>query len=272
MTTSEVARHLRLNQKKVYAMVAAGDIPAIRVSGKWLFPRTLIEDWLREHTVFPESELMSALLDRLLVLQGSDDWLLGGAIDRIRDEMDLPIVTASVGSLAGVRAIGEGSAHMAGFHVDDCDVERLVPPGPAWYAVTLATREQGLMVRRDDDLAPLETIGDVTERGLRLADRQPEAGTHKLTRRLLVEAGADVAMGIRVAAELCGLDFVPLHEELFKIAVPGAFMGHRRVDRFLDSLLGEFEAAARSGAPGYSFSAVGKTRPLLNSASVDLGG
>ena len=50
MTTAEVARHLRLNQKKVYAMVAAGDIPAVRVSGKWLFPRALIDSWLEEHT------------------------------------------------------------------------------------------------------------------------------------------------------------------------------------------------------------------------------
>ena len=40
LSSSEVARYLKLNQKKVYALVAAGQLPAARISGKWCFQRS----------------------------------------------------------------------------------------------------------------------------------------------------------------------------------------------------------------------------------------
>ena len=39
LTTKEVAEHLGIHEKQVYALVKAGKIPASRVTGKWLFPR-----------------------------------------------------------------------------------------------------------------------------------------------------------------------------------------------------------------------------------------
>ncbi len=82
MTTREVAHYLRLNEKKVYALVAKGKLPAARVSGKWLFPQALIDRWVAEHTVYPRGGLITGLLEDLLILQGSDDWLLGQVVDR----------------------------------------------------------------------------------------------------------------------------------------------------------------------------------------------
>lgn len=43
LTTREVARYVRLNEKKVYALVSEGQLPAARLSGKWLFPKHLID-------------------------------------------------------------------------------------------------------------------------------------------------------------------------------------------------------------------------------------
>ena len=43
LTTREVADLLRLKERKVYDLVAEGDIPCVRVTGKLLFPRDLIE-------------------------------------------------------------------------------------------------------------------------------------------------------------------------------------------------------------------------------------
>ena len=51
LTTREVARYLRLNEKKVYALIAARKLPGTRVSGKWLFPKALIDGWLKERTI-----------------------------------------------------------------------------------------------------------------------------------------------------------------------------------------------------------------------------
>ena len=46
MNVRQVARYLQLNEKKVYALVNEGRIPATRLTGKWLFPRDLVDQWL----------------------------------------------------------------------------------------------------------------------------------------------------------------------------------------------------------------------------------
>src|SRR3546814_3770561 len=46
LTTREVAALLRVKERKVYDLAAAGDIPCRRVTGKLLFPRAEIEAWL----------------------------------------------------------------------------------------------------------------------------------------------------------------------------------------------------------------------------------
>jgi molybdate-binding protein len=162
-----------------------------------------------------------------------------------------------------------------------------VPEGDTWYLVDLAEREQGLMFR--PARKPLvASAADVVRKRLRLADRQPESGTYRLTRRLIVEAGADpaglqtvgpysshievglavrggladVGTGVRVAAEKCGLGFLPLHREKFRLAVPGRYLGHARVAEFLETLLAEFEAARKRNLPGYFFDSLGKMFPL----------
>ena len=50
MNTREVAEYLRLKERKVYELVAARLIPCTRVTGKWLFPKTLIDLWIIQHT------------------------------------------------------------------------------------------------------------------------------------------------------------------------------------------------------------------------------
>jgi excisionase family DNA binding protein len=50
MSVKQVAEYLHLNEKKVYALVNEGRIPATKVTGKWLFPRTLIDQWMLEST------------------------------------------------------------------------------------------------------------------------------------------------------------------------------------------------------------------------------
>ncbi|MBI5487955.1 MAG: helix-turn-helix transcriptional regulator [Deltaproteobacteria bacterium] len=287
LTTAEVAGLLRLNQKKVYALLADGRLPAARVSGKWLFPRELIARWVAEHTVYPPTGVMGALLDKLLVIQGSDDWLLGTALDAVRSRESLPIATAAVGSVAGLRALAAGAAHVAGFHLSEEDAVRLVPAGDTWYVIDLAEREQGFILAPALYAAVRDPV-QAARRRLRLAARQPDSGTFHLTQRLFKEAGADsgrlrqvgpygthievalavragladFGVGVRVAAEMAGLSFRPLHREVFRLAIPAAYFGHGCMGRFLQALLSEFEAARGRGLPGYSFGPLGKTRPM----------
>src|SRR5215831_11314647 len=46
LTTSEAADYLRLGERKLYELVAAGSIPCSKVTGKWLFPRHELDVWV----------------------------------------------------------------------------------------------------------------------------------------------------------------------------------------------------------------------------------
>ena len=77
MNTREVARYLGINDKKVYFLAKAAKIPCTRVTGKWTFPKKLIDRWIEESA--------SGLVDRkakteernFLLAAGSDDPSLG---------------------------------------------------------------------------------------------------------------------------------------------------------------------------------------------------
>ena len=46
LTTAETARYLRLGERKLYELVAQGRIPCTKATGKWLFPKALLDRWL----------------------------------------------------------------------------------------------------------------------------------------------------------------------------------------------------------------------------------
>jgi len=286
LTTSEVARYLRLNQKKIYALITAGELPAARVSGKWLFPKDLVDAWVDGCTVNRSGGALGALLDRILVLQGSDDWLLSRLIDAYQQRFGAAVPTATVGSLAGLSALASSSAHLASCHVSASTVrEHARMP---LYLFGLFAREQGIVLPRDarrriDDLASL------CRYPIRFAARQEGSGTARLVARLLAEQGlqsrwtsvgpysshlevaravrtgrADAAIGIRIAAELAELRFVPLVREEFDLAIPPSFMSHVRVREFLDFAVRELEAEARNQHAGYTFEMLGRLRSVTS--------
>lgn len=287
LTTAEIARWLRLNPKRIYALVQHDRLPATRVSGKWLFPRALVAQWLAEHTVYPPEGMVQALLDRMVVLQGSDDWLLDQVLDELRPRLGHPVLTAAVGSVGGLRAVADGLAHLATCHVSDDEVAPFVPPASPWYLVRLCAREQGLLVRRGERARSARRMSDLPGKRLRVADRAASTGTHRLARRLLAAEGAsaasvcwvgpypshldvamavrsgaaDVGLGIKAVAEVAGLDFVPLATEAYELAIPARVLGHPRASSFLASLLDGLARAGRRGAPGYSLRSLGRTRP-----------
>ena len=283
MTTAEVAAYLRLNPKKVYTLVADGRIPAARISGKWLFPRHLVDSWVEENTSYPSGGLMGAMLKDMVVVQGSDDWLFSRATDRFQGDSGVPVVSARAGSLGGLAALGNGKAHLTGYHVADHEVGKLAGRVGPCYVVNLFERQVGLLYDRGahPGVVGLESV---VELGLRFAERQPSSGTWVAVEGLLAEAGlaeaelsrvgpftshmdlalavrtgrADAGVGIQVAAEFSGLDFIPLFTEPFKLAFPVSYASHPQVARFLEFILDELKGATGSGACGYDFDRLGR--------------
>ncbi|MGB0905112.1 MAG: helix-turn-helix domain-containing protein, partial [Mangrovicoccus sp.] len=73
LTTKEVADLLRVKERKVYDLAAAGEIPHRRITGKLLFPRTDLTAWLKGDEAVSDNQAP-------MVLAGSHDPLLDWAL------------------------------------------------------------------------------------------------------------------------------------------------------------------------------------------------
>ena len=81
LTTKEVAGLLKVNEKKIYPLLIDKGLPATKVTGKWLFPQHLVEQWVETNTVnYPESNLEPLSYQGLLIITGSNDPLLDQTI------------------------------------------------------------------------------------------------------------------------------------------------------------------------------------------------
>ena len=49
MSTKEVAQYLGVHEKHVYALIKSKRIPSTRITGKWVFPRKLIDEWIESN-------------------------------------------------------------------------------------------------------------------------------------------------------------------------------------------------------------------------------
>lgn len=285
LTTREVARLLRLNEKKIYTLVSEGGLPAARISGKWLFPKDLVTQWVWGRTQLPPEQVLAALLERVIVLQGSDDPLLDQALAAVRSSSELGIVSARVGSKQGLAAMKDGKAHAASFHLDTNAVQFPSNHGQG-YLVDLFSREQVLVVA--GGLAGrVRDLSEASAQRLRFAFRQPGSGTRELTNRLLADAAvpedtlqpvgpfnshlevamavvsgrADAGVCIRQAAEAGGLTIRPLRQERYRLAVPGSFFGQPSFTRFLAQFLDFLRGSPRDRMPGYAFDNLGCVVP-----------
>lgn len=199
MTTREVAEYLRIKERKVYDLVRRRRIPCSRVTGKWLFPRVLIDLWVNEHVEYrPRGRLTRPAP---AVVAGSHDPLLDWAIGESGSDLAL----LAGGSLDGLRRLARGEAAVAGIHLLDPDsgaynvtaVGRALPELDT-VMIEWAWRRQGLVLAAGNPRA-VGGVADLAARRLTVIRRQDESGSELLLRHLLRQAGVDPA----------GLDVVP---------------------------------------------------------------
>jgi len=255
MNTKEVATYLRIKERKVYELVRDGLIPFTRVTGKYLFPRHLIDGWLAQSTALPRGVGPHPLRPQAPpVVAGSHDPLLEWALR----ESHCGLALMGGGSLDGLRRLGAGEAQLCGMHVLDAksgayNVPALEAGLPYLDIVALewAWREQGLVVAAGNPRG-LKGIADLAAKGVTLVERQPESGSQILLEHLLdkakvassslvrlpspalsesdlalaiAERKADTGVAIRAVAVQYGLDFIPLARERYDLVL-------RRYDYF----------------------------------------
>lgn len=253
LTTRELAALLRVRERKVYDLVANGSLPVRRVTGKLLFPRREIQDWIAGSADPAPSPAAAPAAPHAVavdhpappaVMTGGHDPLLEWALLESRSG----IARLMDGALDGLDRAERGECMAVGLHVPEGDgwnsavVEERFGHGP-WVLVEWARRVRGLVCRPD---LPRPPTCLAETRGLTFQARQKEAASELVLDRLLAAEGmgradltcagtvarsetdlalavaagrADVGLGIAAAARLHGLHFVPMVEERFDLMV-----------------------------------------------------
>ena len=184
LTTKEVAALLRIKERTVYHLLKEGSIPVSRVTGKLLFPRELVEAWVRRNA---ETEGgIEAVMRPPPVLAGSHDPLLEWAIR----ESGSGIATFFDGSLDGLSRVGEGKALACGMHVyepdsEDWNIDHVsqVLQGMPVVVVEWAVRSQGLILAPGNPKS-INGIADLA--GKKFIPRQKQAGSYVLLKLSLI--------------------------------------------------------------------------------------
>jgi putative molybdopterin biosynthesis protein len=251
LNTKELAKYLGINEKKAYYLAKAGKLPCTRVTGKWVFPKKLIDEWIEENSRGAVGHKEEKQRDVLLAA-GSDDPSLGILRDLyVSRKISVSLFMATTGSSAGLVALRDGVADFAFAHLLDREtgeynlpfVERAIPSGAA--VVPLFHRQLGLLLQRGNPFG-VRSIADLVETNLRLINRQQGSGTrHYLDQELSslgaeakriagygdavvthLEVGlkilrheADVGIATEAIARILGLEFIPLTQERFDILI-----------------------------------------------------
>ena len=193
---------------------------------------------------------------------------------------------SSYEALAG---LSRGEAHVAGCHLRDRDTgnynvswARRLLPFP-FTLVTFSTWQQGLMVGRNNPKG-ISDPGHLARRDIKIANRPKGSGSRDLLDRLLDSEGipavevegyenefqghldlaaavatgiADAGVGVHAAATALGLEFLPLEEERYDLAIPNHFLDTPGVQALLDLLSAPGLGRRIEALAGYDVSGMG---------------
>jgi putative molybdopterin biosynthesis protein len=185
---------------------------------------------------------------------GSHDLALELLADHLGQDVSTPnLIALPVGSLDGLIALRQGFCQLTGCHLYDpiggeynTSYVRHLFPGQVMHVVTLAHREQGLLVAPGNphQIKGVEDLGrdDLTfinrkqgsgtrlwldqqlrmmgEDSPQIAGFDNEVSTHVQVADAVYRGEADFGLAVLAAARQCGLDFIPLFEERFDLVIP----------------------------------------------------
>ena len=254
LNTKDVANYLNINEKQVYRLIKEKKIPATRITGKWTFPRKLIDEWIIESVNENRGAKKTRELKDHIVVMGSNDFtieLLSHELNSRFPEFSLSF--SNVGSIGGLIALARGSSHIAGCHLFDIKTgEYNLPYLPRYLpdletiVVNLVYRDLGLILRPENPIN-ITRIEDLAQPGIRIINRQKGSGTrilldfelnrlgidpkringyekevntHNEVALAVLSGMADVGLGILSAAKMLGLEFIHITKERYDLVIP----------------------------------------------------
>lgn len=292
LSTKEVAKFLGINEKMVYTLIAEKGLPASKVTGKWIFPRHLVEQWVESSTVnYPESHKVIPPYDGLLVVAGSNDILLEKVLSLFNDRHPGHLaVFGNLGSMGGITALRKNLCHMATSHLLQENgneynfnfLQRQFDRMPV--VINFCMRDQGILLQKGNPRG-ISAVKDLGKPDLRIVNRSLATGTRLLFDRELKSAGvageriigydrevnrhmdvgleilggrADAGPGIRPVASLLGLDFLSLRQERYDLLVTRERFFDQGIQYFLSLLHEKAFVQVAEHLDGYDVSKSGK--------------
>ncbi len=293
LSTKEVAQLLDVNEKMVYGLIAEKGLPATKITGKWLFPQHLVEQWIENTTQnYPAQTPPLPPYHGLLIVAGSDDPLLERTLNLFNKTFPRHLaVYGNVGSFGGIKALRDNLCHIASSHLiqeEDGDfnfqfVSEELREQPA--VINFCFRDQGLLLAKGNPCG-IRSVADLRRKELRVVNRPLTTGTrllfdqqlrkadvasetmvgygHEVHRHLdvgleVLAGRADAGPAIRAVAGILDLDFLPLGRERFDLLISRERFFDKGVQQFLGLLHDPPFRRLAEELSGYDLSHSGRT-------------
>ncbi len=226
---------------------------------------------------------------------GSHDVILDVAGNLLSKYTKYTLSSAHVGSMGGILALRDNETHFATTYLLDPESGiynesylRKYVPNKKIALVKFVNRVQGLMVKKGNPLG-IRTLSDIAEKGARFVNRQKGSGTRVLfdyeLRKLRInpreiqgyereeythigvavqfaKGNADVGLGVYSAAKMFDLDFIPVANEEYDIAVPVEYLELELFKKFLETITSQEFKTELDKLGGYDYSRIGEIKIL----------
>jgi putative molybdopterin biosynthesis protein len=238
----------------------------------------------------------SQQIEKTIILMGCDPAfeILNHHISRLSPHSRIHCLFAS--SSKALASLADGMTHLAGTHFhnsgkkeSNVEIASRKLGGMKAHIIGFSLLEEGLMVAKNNPLG-IRSVADLAQPMVRFVNRDPGAALRTLVDDLLAREGikgsditgyhneaashregayqiachvADAALGLRVIAEIYGLDFVSLTSVRCDLVIPDDMMNHPTVEVITDILQSSRLQNEINAIPGYESSATGRVIATL---------
>lgn len=281
LTVPELAQLLHVNEKKIYKLAGEGDIPGTKITGKWIFPRHLVEDWIAENS---HGGVMS---DRLIIA-GSDDRFINQVCNQtaIEHQQSALLSYSPCGTRHGLRMLDtrRADACFINWGAAESSARRHIgllrgyKNHGSWIVVRCLQRKQGLILSRKlaDRVSNIESV--LCDNSLRWAQRNTDSGAERLledlcsTSRLMYKSltlattnntersavgavstgDADITCGTQATAHEFQLPFIPVADVSIDMVMSRRTYFRTITQALLNALTSDQSQAIAKQMRGYS--------------------